>query len=118
MSKSHTPGPWEVHPPRKGDGGAGPHDWVIVGNVCESEDTADDDGPSCVVVAHVKGNPTSGGIPRANADRIVRAVNDHDRLIYLLAALTTERKTGRKVLTELESVALDELFAQAQESAQ
>lgn len=97
-----TQTPWAVHLPRKGDGGAGPHDRVIVGNICEPSDHYDE-GATCVVVAHVKGNPTAGGIPAANADLIVRAVNSHAELLASLielmpyAAKEIERLVGAMV---------------------
>lgn len=85
-----TPRPWEACPSRKGDGGSGPHDFVIVGNITdpvyEGGELIED--ASCVVIAHVKGNDTSGGIPKANAEIIVRAVNAHDALVAACALVS------------------------------
>ena len=69
---NRTPGPWELHGQgTPGCGGAGPHDWVIVGGRY-----TDEDGDEAVtVVAHVKGNPTAGDIPYQNA-RLIAAAPD------------------------------------------
>ncbi len=52
------------------------HDWYITGD----HDLDDGEG-SCVGVAIVKGNATSGSIAEANAALIVKAVNCHADLL-------------------------------------
>jgi hypothetical protein len=91
-----TQTPWAVHLPSQGDGGAGPHDRVIVGRICEPSD--DDEGGTCVVVAHVKGSPTAGGIPAANADLIVRAVNSHAAMLAELVDVAASLELHAELL--------------------
>lgn len=97
-----TPLPWHVGPPLRLMNR--PHDLLISGNRhfsheegeeddgsdgcqcdCDGDRDACDCGEGCgwseTTVAHVLGNETAGGITRANAERIVRAVNAHDGLI-------------------------------------
>ena len=82
MSK-HTAEPWHCKPHTPMSGPGGPHDWTILGDTHEEfGDEADIGGSILVstVVAKVLGNATAGGIPEANARRIVACVNACDGL--------------------------------------
>ena len=85
----HTPTPWQFSN-RNWRGEEDPHNWYVTGDHSEGwppdpdDSESEDEGPSCVSVAVVVGNPTAGDIPRANAELIVRAVNAHADLLAAL----------------------------------
>ena len=80
MSK-HTAEPWHCKPHTPMSGPGGPHDWTVLGDTHEEFGDEDDDGSilTSTVVAKVLGNATAGGIPEANARRIVACVNACER---------------------------------------
>lgn len=104
----YTPLPWEAVPSSPGDGGSRPHDLVIVGNRHEADDDGEDgeDGEEVVtVVAHVRGNETSGAVTKADADLIVQAVNNHHHLVRAIkdAAEFIELNSRGRELVGLEA---------------
>lgn len=105
--------PWEFSN-RDWRGLPHPHNLYIVGDRHQADDDEEerdefDELPMIATsVAIVVGNETAGGIPRANAELICRAVNAHDELLAACEAALL--KLSRTPLDKV-SVAADMLRA-------
>lgn len=113
MDAKHTPEPWYCEPHRPGSGPGTVHDWTVLGNnrIVEDDDP-EFSGACATVVAKVLGNITAGGIPEANAARIVACVNamagivDPEAFVAECRPLTDAE--AERALDEVQGVPLSE----------